>query len=511
MYRLGGGHLGDPLFLQRRASVEDKYCQLRQTHAALPADLHDFQADIVGAAIDQQDHSHILACLPTGMGKTLPMLITGCLLPPGSTTILVVPLTSIKHQLLDDCSKMGISVLDGDQVRQADLERELVNHPTVLLASPEFLASTEVRDVLMNCQLTPHGCKPVVAIDECQVLDEVFGWGGFRSSYGNETWTWLTAALDPKILMSSASLGEDSLKRVCATLGICRDEVKTFYMHPLRNNIYQQTRYVRDFSTRFRDESFGFLLPLAASGHKVQVYCPTMDLMDRASRWAKGAFKRAGLGDQPVWKLSGNVPSDWKATVMERFRLSASGILFATDVAAMGLNVPRLCIGVSLGMPTTRWKWVQLTGRLARRSDEQGIFINVIPEKQRIRVSALEREEYNAVKTALSSGSCLNRGAYDSFQIIDAHVTYEGTDEREKCDRCWCCTRCSSDCSKACEGRVEEESEDEAVVRILGLETETVAGAEAVRRQLVIESEILYADDDTESDDPENEYSEEEI
>ena len=50
----------------------------------------------------------------------------------------------------------------------------------------------------MNCQLTPHGYKPVVAIDECQVLDEVFGWGGFRSSYGNETWTWLTAALDPK-------------------------------------------------------------------------------------------------------------------------------------------------------------------------------------------------------------------------------------------------------------------------------------------------------------------------
>ena len=92
-------------------------------------------------------------------------------------------------------------------------------------------------------------------------------------------------------------------------------------------------------------------------------------------------------------------------------------------------------------------------------------------------------------------------------------VTYEGTDEREKCDRCWCCTRCSSDCSKACEGREEEETEDEAAVRILGLETETVAGVEAVRRQLVIESEILYAGDDTEnedSDDPENEHSEEE-
>ena len=36
--QLGGGHLGDPLFLQRRARVKDKYCQLRQTHTALPAD-----------------------------------------------------------------------------------------------------------------------------------------------------------------------------------------------------------------------------------------------------------------------------------------------------------------------------------------------------------------------------------------------------------------------------------------------------------------------------------------
>ena len=30
--------------------------------------------------------------------------------------MLIVPLTSIKHQLIDDCVKMGISVLDGDQV-----------------------------------------------------------------------------------------------------------------------------------------------------------------------------------------------------------------------------------------------------------------------------------------------------------------------------------------------------------------------------------------------------------
>ena len=35
MYRLGGGgHLGDSLFLQRRATIMDKYAQLRLTHPA---------------------------------------------------------------------------------------------------------------------------------------------------------------------------------------------------------------------------------------------------------------------------------------------------------------------------------------------------------------------------------------------------------------------------------------------------------------------------------------------
>ena len=67
------------------------------------------------------------------------------------------------------------------------MERELLKRPTVLIVSPEFLASTEVlttaaigiflltlqvRDVLMNCQLNPRGGQPVVAIDECQVLPQ---------------------------------------------------------------------------------------------------------------------------------------------------------------------------------------------------------------------------------------------------------------------------------------------------------------------------------------------------
>ena len=94
-----------------------------------------------------EDGHHILSSLPTGMGKTLPMIVASCLLPPGelslfsmkrnesclsmprrnllsllqiifqgSTTMIIVPLTTIKQQLEEDCTRLGISFLVGDQV-----------------------------------------------------------------------------------------------------------------------------------------------------------------------------------------------------------------------------------------------------------------------------------------------------------------------------------------------------------------------------------------------------------
>ena len=185
-------------------------------------------------------------------------------------------------------------------------------------------------------------------------------------------------------------------------LGIRRGEVRVFFKEPWRENIYQLVCSVEDFSTRFKrsdlcmpipsilsddmrninflgstpfsfrfsDETLGFLLPLAASGKKIQVrsillnfswsklisplhnwsqvFCGTMDLTDHASkdnnwmctdiwicgrvaksmvtinilntgRWAKRRFKQAGL-EVPVSKITGNVPVSWKDEVMERFR-----------------------------------------------------------------------------------------------------------------------------------------------------------------------------------------------
>ena len=41
------------------------------------------QADIVACAIDGSENCHIMGALPTGYGKSLPMLVTGLLMPRG--------------------------------------------------------------------------------------------------------------------------------------------------------------------------------------------------------------------------------------------------------------------------------------------------------------------------------------------------------------------------------------------------------------------------------------------
>ena len=54
--------------------------------------------DIMECATSADDPSHIMCALPTGFGKTLPMLLLGHLLPPGGDII---------QMWIDFCSEQG--------------------------------------------------------------------------------------------------------------------------------------------------------------------------------------------------------------------------------------------------------------------------------------------------------------------------------------------------------------------------------------------------------------------
>ena len=105
------------------------------------------QADIVRCAIDDAESCHIMGALPTGYGKSFPMLVTGLLMPPGiyahcthkiyatcvyffsigSTVIVVSALTAIAQQLLSDCQVYGIKALSSSQASEWEQFRMVSN------------------------------------------------------------------------------------------------------------------------------------------------------------------------------------------------------------------------------------------------------------------------------------------------------------------------------------------------------------------------------------------------
>ena len=172
---------------RERERVLTAYERLRVHHPALPPNLRDFQVvfhmkrrnfegeflfeqvDLISAMTNSEAKDHLLGALPTGYGKSLPMLVASLLLPPGtefenlhllavlkltftgSTIVVICPLTTIAQQLMNDCSKYGINALAGHQVKPEEFETTLKsNRPRMIIANVEFIASPEVRLVVRD-------------------------------------------------------------------------------------------------------------------------------------------------------------------------------------------------------------------------------------------------------------------------------------------------------------------------------------------------------------------------
>ena len=199
MHRVTGG---GPLLLQRRAEVMDAYSLLQHSHPALPPDLHDFQVCCLKTCLPSEWHWKYDNCRPTSS----PPLLTRRIGTTSSPVCLLawaklcpccsqassfhrviffshVPITtcsfkvrrlwllrhspqssfswrptvrSLDFQLLSETRYCEMDLVItfvalpphcepfDSQHQPADLERQLLKRPSVLIVSAEFLASTEV-------------------------------------------------------------------------------------------------------------------------------------------------------------------------------------------------------------------------------------------------------------------------------------------------------------------------------------------------------------------------------
>lgn len=84
----------------------------------------------------------------------------------------------------------------------------------------------------------------------------------------------MAAATRARLVLLSGSMSESSLVKIAGVIGVPREDIKVLFKDPSRKNVFLQTREVDKIEERWRDRDLGFLLPLAASGLKIQVQHP---------------------------------------------------------------------------------------------------------------------------------------------------------------------------------------------------------------------------------------------
>lgn len=94
----------------------------------------------------------------------------------------------------------------------------------------------------------------------------------------------------------------------------------------------------------------------------------------------------------PIFKLHGNMSQGQRTTMFTKYRASKNGILFCTDVAARGLDVPNITWIVQYDAPTEIKEYVHRIGRTARFTGKGKSIIFLTPSEKEY-VSQLEEHQ----------------------------------------------------------------------------------------------------------------------
>ena len=129
---------------------------LRDMTGRESAVFHGLQQEILEDVVAGE--SRILAIMPTGGGNSILFQLPAWIGGYGGTTVVLVPLVSLRHDMRRRCLEVGLSCVEWESARQAD-------EAAIVLVTPESAAEPAFQRFL-NRQIIKHLLDRVV-IDEC--------------------------------------------------------------------------------------------------------------------------------------------------------------------------------------------------------------------------------------------------------------------------------------------------------------------------------------------------------
>ncbi|MFP2926765.1 DEAD/DEAH box helicase, partial [Pyxidicoccus sp. 3LG] len=331
----------------------------------------------------------LLGIAATGTGKTaafaLPLLNRiepGTCRPNTTAALVLVPTRELAMQVSEAIhrygQKLGVSVLPlyGGQVIGQQL-RPLKRGVDVVVATPG-----RALDHLRRGTLQLDDVRTVVLDEADEMLDMGFAEDleAILSGTPEERQTALfSATLPPRI----ASIAERHLREP-VRVKIAREKVEQGEMPRVRQTAYVVPR-------AFKIATLGRLLDVESPTAAI-IFCRTRTEVDDLTTSLNGRGWRAHA-------LHGGMTQEQRDRVIKQLKSQGTDLLVATDVAARGLDIPRLSHVVNFDVPNAPEAYVHRIGRTGRAGRE-GVAITLVEPREHRLLRNIERVTGQRIEVA---------------------------------------------------------------------------------------------------------------
>ncbi|KAI9035034.1 uncharacterized protein KD926_004698 [Aspergillus affinis] len=330
---------------QHRLSQADVTQAARQMTGQAGLQLRGVQGPALRAI--QDGASPAVAVMPTGGGKSMLFMLPAWL-EPGGTTIVVVPLLSLRQDLQRRCQRLGIACVAWESRCPPD-------DASIVLVTPESTEHPDFHSFVNRLRVQQRLDR--VVVDECHiVLNDQADFRPAMRRLGH-----LTAARTQMVYLT-ATLPPSEEPRFFERIGHARETARMFRGRTSRANIrygvwrpalpagvspgpqaWLETAAVQDFVQR--------QIRQARPG-KVILYANVVSQVTAMAR----------LLDCPAY-YSGQPD---RAGVLQQFIDGAAPVLVATSALGMGVDIPDIRCIIHLGAPRTLLDYAQESGRAGR-------------------------------------------------------------------------------------------------------------------------------------------------
>jgi hypothetical protein len=309
-----------------------------------------------------QGESPVVAVMPTGGGKSL-LFMFPAWVAPGGLTVVVVPLISLRGDLLQRCGQLGLSCIEWETRRPPD-------EAAIVLVTPES-ALTKDFITFLNRQRLLYRLDRIV-IDECHiVLNEQTDFRPAMQQLGK------LAQAKVQMVLLTATLPPNQEHRLWERMNFPPASVCLFRDRTTRRNVaYRVWRPLIERASNAGPQPWVQSPAVVAwiqdrirhaRPGKVIIYVPMI-------RHARLMAEVLGCGAY----FHDQVDKD---QLMQQFRQGAPSVIVATGALGMGIDIPDIRCILHLGRPRTLLDYGQESGRAGRDGQASEAMI-ILPEPE---------------------------------------------------------------------------------------------------------------------------------